>query len=240
MEVDMNVGSANAALLWSAAKGVDDAASAGDRNQALTFRGRPIIAYARDGLPVIGQTTEERMQAVDRLLAAASARGEDVSNPKFAVMHYPIRDTRLGPTVAYQERIGLQLPTPKPVSGPLPFTLSPVVLERMQEARETEEPAHGTLDSIAGDGDATADGSDRIYAAFFHNGNLYATVDRDGVVTIDGTAAYLAAALASVEGAEARTVMLENLIPPDKATRYGAPGTAPTFDELWNPKPTKV
>jgi hypothetical protein len=230
----MNVGSASAASLWGASK--SPAPSASDSDQALTFRGQPIIGYGRDGLPVLGETAEERQQAKENLLAAAAARGQDISNPNFVLINRPVWDGPLGPAVAYQQSVCLQLPTPKLMSSPLPFTLSPAVLERIQGTGQAE-PTHGTLDSIPGDDAAAADGSDRIYAAFFHPGGLYATVDVDGVVTIEGTAAYLTAALAGVEGAEARTAMLEKLIPPDKATRYADPETAPTFDELWNPKP---
>src|SRR5690242_343295 len=54
---DMNVGSASAASLWGATK--SPAAPTSGTDQALTFRGRPIIGYGRDGLPVLGETAEE-------------------------------------------------------------------------------------------------------------------------------------------------------------------------------------
>jgi hypothetical protein len=239
----MNVGSVN--WLYAMMKPVTAADPSGEADQPLTFRGRAIVGYARDGLPIVSETPEERQQEIDRLLAAEAARGGDVSNPKFVIMNRPITDGPTGPIVGYEQRVGLHVQARVRTAGGESFTPSPLppeLLERLQAIREQIEarppvPTHGPLDAIAGSDETTTEGSERIYAAFYHRGDLYATVDADGAVTIEGTAAYLTEALAGVEGAEARTALLERLIRPDPATRYSDAATAPTFDELWNPKP---
>src|SRR5688572_29816816 len=65
---DMNVGSVN--WLYTMMKPVTAADSSGETDQPLTFRDRPIVGYARDGLPIVSETPEERQQEIDRLLAA--------------------------------------------------------------------------------------------------------------------------------------------------------------------------
>ncbi len=79
---------------------------------AREFSSHPLIGYAEDGLPVVGQDETECLAAIEDLTQKAQARGQRLETMEFVVGRRPVFDGPTGPKLGYEMRPLALLPTP--------------------------------------------------------------------------------------------------------------------------------
>ncbi len=95
-------GDATAAVL---AAGADPAPVGGrdwldQRGAALFEEGRPVLG-TRDGLPIVGETGQERAQGLAYLREQLARRGQDTENMELVTVCSPVFDGATGPQVGW-------------------------------------------------------------------------------------------------------------------------------------------